>query len=150
MHITPTKDGLSPFEVLFGRSYQIPELRHTPAQEAEDSLADYMRKTLCHRQMFYHHICLMLFQNQNQISSQGTWSWSRCSGGKSGLSHGGRGLIPCYWPLQQQFELRAEPRGYIRHIVNECHRWVSSESVLPSQPLLRWPVSPATQGAQCR
>lgn len=51
MHITPTKDGLSPFEVLFGRSYQIPELRHTPAQEAEDSLTDYMRKTLCQRQL---------------------------------------------------------------------------------------------------
>ena len=26
MHITPTKEGLSPFEILFGRSYQIPEL----------------------------------------------------------------------------------------------------------------------------
>ena len=46
MHITPSKDGVSPFEILYGRPYVIPNFRHTPATEAEDTLADYMRKTL--------------------------------------------------------------------------------------------------------
>lgn len=49
MHITPNTEGMSPFEMLYGRHYEIPDLRHTPATEAEDTLAEHMRKTLMQR-----------------------------------------------------------------------------------------------------
>ena len=42
MHITPNKEGLSLFEILYRQPYQIPSLRQTPAAEMGDTLTDKM------------------------------------------------------------------------------------------------------------
>ena len=54
MHITPAAGSvLTPFEVLYGRPYRIPDLdpdlQHSP--DDDETLADYMRKTLCVREI---------------------------------------------------------------------------------------------------
>lgn len=58
MLIIPNTEGMSPFEIL----YEIPDFRHTPATEAEDTLAEYMRKTLMLKTKCYHHIREIMFQ----------------------------------------------------------------------------------------
>lgn len=50
MHITPTKEGLSPFEMIHGRPYKIPlQPNETPTEESEHTLAEHMSRLLRQR-----------------------------------------------------------------------------------------------------
>ncbi|XP_040203755.1 uncharacterized protein LOC120935761 [Rana temporaria] len=52
MHITPTQEGLSPFEMIHGRPYRIPLLlNETPVEESERTLAEYMSNLLKQKQI---------------------------------------------------------------------------------------------------
>ena len=53
MHVTPTPAGLTPFEMMYGRPYQIPQLKpfQRPEEEREQTLADYMAKMLITREV---------------------------------------------------------------------------------------------------
>lgn len=52
MHITPTKEGLSPFEMMYGRPYKIPLLpNETHTEEGERTLAEYMSRLLKQKQI---------------------------------------------------------------------------------------------------
>ena len=47
MRITPTGSGLTPFEIVHGRSFRLPELELLRPEDEEDmTLADYMKKVL--------------------------------------------------------------------------------------------------------
>ncbi|XP_040215524.1 protein NYNRIN-like [Rana temporaria] len=52
MHISPTQEGLSPFEMIHGRPYRIPLLlNETPVEESERTLAEYMSNLLKQKQI---------------------------------------------------------------------------------------------------
>lgn len=38
MHVTPSKEGIFPFKILYERSYEIPNRRHITVTEAEDTI----------------------------------------------------------------------------------------------------------------
>ncbi|KAF0046093.1 hypothetical protein F2P81_002622 [Scophthalmus maximus] len=54
MRVTPASTGLTPFEMMYGGPYFLPQLKpfHRIDEEADQTLADYMRKMLTNRKVF--------------------------------------------------------------------------------------------------
>ena len=66
MHVTPASSGLTPFEMMYGRLYRIPQLIpfKRPEEEREQTLADYMLQMLTKRERS---LLLISFQKQNPL-----------------------------------------------------------------------------------
>ena len=82
--------------LLYGRPYVIPALRQTAAEEAEDSLAEYMRQTLMKKlknaQIVPPLLSVSISEAERDLKPGD--QVLRCFGGRSGQNHVGKGHLP--------------------------------------------------------
>lgn len=51
INITPNAEGLTPFEIIHGRPYRLPEFKNHIDLSDDSTMVDYLRKTLQHREV---------------------------------------------------------------------------------------------------
>lgn len=90
MRITPTNQGLTPFEIIYDRPYRLP-LVAPDLQKADDelTLADYMRKIILAKEVQSAHnlpICPFVLQDPENPIKPGDWVFIKMIKSKSWMS----------------------------------------------------------------